>query len=95
MSNYLGQIAALGTSLAWTFTSMFFTLSGRKVGSPVVNRTRLLLGVGFTMITHAILVGGLLPLDAEPYRWGWLGISGLIGYVLGDASLFQAFVLIG
>ncbi|MBL7184670.1 MAG: hypothetical protein ISS50_09510 [Anaerolineae bacterium] len=35
----------------------------------------------------------MLPIHAEPSRWGWLGLSAIIGLVLGDAMLFQAFVL--
>jgi drug/metabolite transporter (DMT)-like permease len=92
---YLGHLAALGTSVSWSMTSIFFTLSGRKVGSPIVNRTRLLLAVGFAAITHRITQGSFFPVDAEPFRWGWLGLSGFIGYVLGDGALFQAFVMIG
>ncbi len=92
---YLGQLAALGTSVAWSFTSVFFTMAGRRVGSAVVNRTRLLVAIVLVMLTHRLTVGSFLPLDAEPFRWGWLTISGLIGFVLGDAALFQAFVMIG
>ena len=44
---------------------------------------------------HWIAQGQPLPLDADLSRWGWLALSGLIGFVLGDAALFQAFVLIG
>lgn len=92
---YLGHLAALGTSVAWSFTSVLFTLAGRRVGSPVVNRTRLLLAILLVAVTHRLTLGSFLPLDAEPFRWGWLALSGLIGFVLGDTFLFQAFVLIG
>ena len=95
MENYLGEIAALGTSVCWTFTSIFFTLSGRKVGSVIVNRARLLLAVGFLSVTHILVLGVWLPDQANLYRWFWLGLSGVIGLALGDGFLFQAFVLIG
>jgi len=36
-----------------------------------------------------------LPLHAEPERWLWLGLSGIVGLVLGDIFLFRAFVSIG
>ena len=90
-----GELAALGTSLCFSFTSTFFTLAGRRVGSVVVNRTRLLLAVVFLLLLHWALLGSALPLGAEPERWFWLGLSGILGLVLGDALLFQAFVLIG
>ena len=95
MSAYLGHLAALGTSLAWSFSSTSFTLAGRQTGSVVVNRTRLLLAVLFVALTHRLLEGQFLPLGAEPFRWGWLALSGIIGYVVGDGFLFQAFVMIG
>ncbi len=61
----------------------------------VVNRVRLILALIFLIFTHWILLGQPIPLNAAPQRWFWLGISGVIGLVLGDAFLFQAFVWIG
>jgi drug/metabolite transporter (DMT)-like permease len=95
MTPYLGELAALTTAFCWTFTSIFFTLAGRQAGSVVVNRVRLVLAVIFLMLTHWLWLGTALPLNAEPYRWFWLGLSGVVGLVLGDAFLFQAYVLIG
>jgi drug/metabolite transporter (DMT)-like permease len=95
MFEYLGHLAAIGTSFAWSFTSVFFTQSGRLVGSEIVNRTRLLLAVVFVGITHRILQGQFFPLGAEPFRYGWMALSGIIGYVIGDSLLFQAFVMVG
>jgi drug/metabolite transporter (DMT)-like permease len=92
---YFGQLAALGTALAWSFSSIFFTMAGRKVGSEVVNRTRLLFAVIFVMIMHLLLEGQIFPFDAEPFRFGWLALSGIIGYLMGDGFLFQAFIMIG
>ena len=42
-----------------------------------------------------IVRGVILPLDAGGAAWGWLAVSGLVGFVLGDLFLFQAFVDIG
>jgi drug/metabolite transporter (DMT)-like permease len=36
-----------------------------------------------------------LPVDASSHNWWWLGLSGLVGFTLGDLCLFRAFVLIG
>jgi drug/metabolite transporter (DMT)-like permease len=47
------------------------------------------------MITHTILYGTPFPVDAELSRWGWLGVSGVVGLALGDAFLFQSFLWIG
>lgn len=95
MDAYLGYFAALGTSVAWSFSSAFFTLAGRRLGSPIVNRTRLVLALVFVVIMHWLMLGQPFPTGAEPFRWLWMGLSGLIGYVFGDGFLFQAFVMIG
>ena len=92
---YLGEIAALLTSLAWAATSAMFTLGGRQVGSVTLNRIRLALAVIFIIIAHWILLGQPFPLDAGPDRWLWLGLSGFVGLVVGDAFLYQAFLWIG
>lgn len=91
----LGQLAALGTAFCWSLTAIFFSYSGRLVGSAVVNRSRLLFALFFVSITHFALQGTLFPFGTEPDRWGWLALSAILGLVLGDTFLFQAFVLVG
>lgn len=89
-----GEIAALLTSLAFAFSSVFHTLAGRQVGSVIVNRIRLLLAITFLIIIHSC--GGFyLPENIGIERLLWLSLSGIVGLALGDALLFQAFVLIG
>ncbi|MFQ5945726.1 MAG: DMT family transporter [Anaerolineae bacterium] len=92
---YLGEFAALGTSVSWTATATFFALAGGRVGSVVVNRVRLVFGAAFLVTAHWVLTGAPVPFGAEPFRWAWLGASGVVGLVIGDAFLFQAFVWIG
>ena len=95
MSTYAGEVAGLLTSVCWSFSSILFTFSGRQVGSTVVNRTRLLLALAIVSGAHWVAQGQLLPVRADLSRWGWMGLSGLIGFVIGDGCLFQAFVMIG
>jgi uncharacterized membrane protein len=95
MNPSLGQLAAIATAFFWSATAIFFSYSGRRIGSQVVNRSRLLFAVLFVSLSHLALRGTLVPLDAEPFRWGWLGLSSLIGLVVGDTFLFYAYVAIG
>lgn len=92
---YLGELAAIGTSIMFSIGPIYFTYAGNLVGSVVVNRTRLFISLIYLFVIHWLFVGTLLPLDAAPDRWLWLSLSGVIGFVLGDAALFQAFIVIG
>ena len=61
----------------------------------VVNLFRLIIGFVFLSVFTWIYRGMLLPLDAPIHTWFLLILSGLIGFVIGDLCLFQAFVVIG
>jgi drug/metabolite transporter (DMT)-like permease len=92
---YLGESAALLTSLCWSLNSVCFMVAGRRVGSASVNLGRLLMAWGVLILVHLLVYGSPFPLHAGGARIGWLAVSGLIGFALGDAVLFEAFVLIG
>ena len=92
---FVGELAALGTSLCFSLSSVVFTYSGKQLGSILVNRTRLLIAILLVMVLHTILYGQPFPLNAGNERWFWLGLSGFVGLALGDGFLFQAFILIG
>ncbi len=95
MTRYLGEIAALGTSFCWSFGSVFFTIASRRIGSTEVNRLRLVVGMLFLMATHWVIFNTLIPLNAHFHHWFWFGISGFIGFTIGDTFLFRGYVLIG
>jgi len=90
-----GELAALGTAVMWSLTAVFFSYSGRRVGSQVVNRSRLLFAFTFLTIAHFIIEGTLFPWGTEPFRWFWFALSSILGLVLGDTFLFRAYVMIG
>lgn len=94
MSN-IGELAALFTSLCWSFSAIGFTNSTLRVGPQITNRVRVLLALLALLLINLILYGQPLPLHAGAARWAWLGISGVIGLALGDAFLFQAYQEIG
>ena len=95
MNPLVGQLAALGTAVCWSFTALFFSYSGRRLGSLVVSQSRLLFALFMLILLHFFIEGAFFPLDAAPFRWGWLTVSSILGLVLGDTLLFYAFVMIG
>jgi drug/metabolite transporter (DMT)-like permease len=94
-SNYIGIGAALATSVLWAMSSIFFSTAGKRLGSLIVNRIRLMFAVLWLLITHLLVYGTLIPINAGLDRWKWFALSGIIGLAIGDAFLFQAYVLIG
>lgn len=95
MQNYIGEIAGLLTAVFWTVTSMAFESAGKKVGSLAVNLIRLVIAFFFIGIYSWLARGFFFPSDATTYQWLWLTLSGVVGFVIGDLMLFQAFVVIG
>lgn len=95
MAHYFGEIAALMTAVFWTVTSLSFESAGKKVGSLSVNLIRLVLAFLVYGVINYFRRGLFLPLDAGTERWMWLALSGLVGLVMGDLLLFQAYVIIG
>ena len=91
----LGEFAARGTALGWTITALSFESAGKRIGSLTVNLTRLGMATLLFALYGWIARGLVLPIDVAPAAWGWLVLSGLVGFVIGDLLLFQAFVEIG
>ena len=92
---YIGEIAAIMTAVCWAITSTAFEDAGKKIGSVNLNLIRLLFAFVFLSIFTLITRGLVLPFDASAQAWGWLLLSGLVGIVIGDLLLFEAFVRIG
>lgn len=93
--SHLGEIAALITALCWTITAISFESAGKRIGSLSVNFIRLIIAFFLIGIYTSISRGMFLPFDASATNWIWLFISGLIGFVIGDLFLFEAYVEIG
>ncbi|MEI6753127.1 MAG: DMT family transporter [Paludibacter sp.] len=93
--SHIGEFAGLGVSVCWTLSALFFEKAGHKIGSLSVNFIRLLFAIGFLGITTFFSRGIFLPTDATGYQWLWLGLSGFIGFFLGDMLLFQSYMVIG
>lgn len=91
---YLGEIASILTAFCWSANSVCFTIAGRRVGSSTVNVVRLWIALAAMLLLHLVMFGSIFP-HAEGWRLSYLGISGLIGFAIGDAVLFEAFVLLG
>jgi drug/metabolite transporter (DMT)-like permease len=92
---HTGEFAALAVAIFWTITALAFESASRKVGSLTVNILRLTMAMVFLSIYTWIARGQILPMDATGFNWLWLGLSGIVGLVIGDYFLFRSYSLIG
>ncbi len=92
---YLGETAGLLTSLFFAINAVVITKAGATVGSVILNRTRVVFALVYLLILNVVFFGQPLPLAAGLTRWTWLSLSGLIGLAIGDAFLFQSYLMIG
>lgn len=92
---HLGEFAALLTAVFWTVTSLVFEAAGKRIGSLTVNIIRLYIAFLIYCVFLYFRRGLMFPTDATPEAWFWLSLSGLVGFVIGDQLLFQAFVVVG
>ncbi len=93
--NGVGILAGLSTAVLWTATAVCFEISSRALGTWLVNVVRLLIAALLFASLSLIRTGALLPAGLSIPMWRDLGLSGLVGFVVGDLLLFKAFVLIG
>ncbi|NLJ34186.1 MAG: DMT family transporter [Firmicutes bacterium] len=95
MQAHIGEVAALASAICFTLNAIVFESAGKNVGSMAVNYLRLFIGFVFLSVFSFFARGIAFPIDATGHAYLWLFISGLLGLVLGDMFLFQAFVEIG
>lgn len=95
MFHYYGEIAALATALFWSLNSILFTFAGKRVGSLTVNYLRIWIALIILTVIHILFYNTPFPVEPESFRLFYLGISGIIGLVIGDGCLFEAYILIG
>lgn len=93
--HYFGEMLSLGVAVSWTATALFAEYGSKRLGSLQLNVIRLCLSLIFLGITLWCFTGSPFPLYADRRTWGWLMLSGFVGYVLGDYCLFNAYILIG
>jgi len=92
---YLGEIAAIGTAISWSACALFFTSASRKIGSFTMSHFRMLFGTILIATAQVVITGELFPVDISLMNWVLLALSGLTGYFLCDACLFQCHVDLG
>lgn len=95
MMPFAGELIAIATVLCWTLSVQFFGSASQKIGATPVNIIRIAIAFVLFSILLFIRDGVILPTDFPPSAWFYLGLSGVIGFFIGDIFLFKALVELG
>ena len=92
---YLGEFISIGVAFSWTATALLSEFGSKRLGNLTLNVLRMALALLFSVVLFGVVTGNILPLGASAEACGWMLLSGLVGYVIGDFCLFQCYIIIG
>lgn len=92
---YLGELISIGVAFSWTATALLSEFGSKRLGNLTLNVLRMLLTLLFSLVLFWVVMGSPLPPIGSMEVCGWMLLSGLVGYVIGDFCLFQCYIIIG
>lgn len=95
---FTGELIALATTLCWSIGVFPFTEATKRIGAESVNQFRLFLAwVIISIILFFSHQLNLIELFQQPNttQYLFLGLSGIIGFSIGDYCSFNSFKLLG
>ena len=95
MMKYLGEIISIGVAFSWTIAALSSEVGSKRLGIFVMNVWRMSLALLFSIFLCWLLLGTPFPIYANAQTWGWLLLSGAVGYFFGDWCLYNSYLTIG
>ena len=92
---YIGELISIGVAFSWTATALLSEFGSKRLGNLTLNVLRMGLALLFSLVLFGVVTGNPLPAGVPAEACGWMLLSGLVGYVIGDYCLFQCYILIG
>lgn len=92
---YIGEFISIAVAFSWTATALLSEAGSKRLGNLTLNVLRMALALIFSMILFWIVMGSPLPSGGSVEAYGWMILSGIVGYLIGDFCLFQCYIIIG
>ena len=92
---YWGELISLAVAALWTMSALAAEVATKRMGVMVLNVWRMTLAFLLCAVLLWVTTGQPLPFNAGWQAWGWLLLSGFVGYFLGDWCLFNSYIVIG
>lgn len=93
-----GELIAILTTLCWSLGIFPFTEATKRIGAAPINQWRLLLAwliISIILIINNSITVTHLFSNPQPNHFLFLGLSGIIGFTIGDYCSFTSFKLLG
>lgn len=90
---FTGEIISLTVAMSWTITALLAEYASKKMGSLPHNLIRMVVSLLMLAAILWLTIGTPYPLMADWHTWFWLGLSGFVGYTLGDYCLMQSYIV--
>ena len=88
VTNFQGELAALGGAFLWALSSAAYSLLGQKISALKLNLFKGLIAIALIFLT--LIISGKLQTEINLFTMNLLLISGIIGIGLGDTAFFYA-----
>ena len=92
---YIGELISLAVACLWTVAALASEVGSRHLGVFVMNVWRMALALTLSAALMWFIFGAPWPVYAGVEAWGWLLLSGVVGYFFGDWCLFNSYLTIG
>lgn len=93
--SYIGELISIGVAFSWTATALLSEFGSKRLGNLTLNVLRMALALLFSVVLFWTVTGSPLPTIGSIEACGWMLLSGVVGYVIGDFCLFQCYIIIG
>lgn len=94
ISNFGGELAALGAACLWALSAVIYARLGQKIPPMALNLSKGVIAIAFIALT-LIVQGNVFPSGINAVALGCLLLSGIFGIGLGDTFYFEALNNIG
>ena len=84
---YLGELISIGVAFSWTATALLSEFGSKRLGNLSLNVLRMALALISSLLLFWVVAGSLSPIIIPVEACGWMLLSGLVGYVIGDFCL--------
>ena len=93
--SYIGELISIGVAFSWTATALLSDFGSKRLGNLTLNVLRMGLALLFSVVLFWGVMGTPFPPVVSFEACGWMLLSGVVGYVIGDFCLFQCYIIIG